>query len=55
MTSTAYVYKKMNTPDFNELSETEKRNFYKCQQCGEKVNNQLELSKPAPQMVLSNQ
>jgi hypothetical protein len=28
----------MNTADFNELSETEKRHFYKCQQCGELVD-----------------
>jgi hypothetical protein len=28
----------MNTRDFNELSETKKRNFYKCQQCGEMVD-----------------
>jgi hypothetical protein len=27
----------MNIADFNELSEAEKRRFYKCQQCGEMV------------------
>jgi hypothetical protein len=27
----------MNTADFNELSESEKRHFYKCR-CGEMVN-----------------
>jgi hypothetical protein len=27
----------MNIADFNELSEVEKRHFYKCQQCGEMV------------------
>jgi beta-galactosidase beta subunit len=28
----------MNAADFNELSEAEKRHFYKCQQCGEMVD-----------------
>jgi hypothetical protein len=30
----------MNTAEFNELGETDKRHFYKCQQCGEKVDKQ---------------
>jgi hypothetical protein len=29
---------KMNAADFNELTEAEKRHFYKCQQCGEMVD-----------------
>jgi hypothetical protein len=28
----------MNTAEFNELGETDKRHFYKCQQCGEMVD-----------------
>src|SRR6266550_4755060 len=28
----------MNANDFNELSEAEKRHFYKCTQCGEMVD-----------------
>jgi hypothetical protein len=28
----------MNAADFDELSEAEKRHFYKCQQCGEMVD-----------------
>ena len=28
----------MNTADFNELSELEKRHFYKCSECGEMVD-----------------
>ena len=28
----------MNASDFNKLSETEKRHFYKCEQCGEIVD-----------------
>jgi hypothetical protein len=28
----------MNTADFNELSELEKRHFYKCSRCGEMVD-----------------
>jgi hypothetical protein len=28
----------VNTADFNELSESEKRHFYKCAQCGEMVD-----------------
>jgi hypothetical protein len=28
----------MNTADFNELSESEKRHVYKCTQCGEMVD-----------------
>jgi hypothetical protein len=28
----------MNAADFNELSESEKRHFYKCEQCGEMVD-----------------
>jgi hypothetical protein len=27
----------LNPADFNELSESEKRHFYKCQQCGKMV------------------
>jgi beta-galactosidase beta subunit len=27
-----------NTADFNELSESEKRHFYKCERCGEMVD-----------------
>jgi hypothetical protein len=30
--------KEMNTADFNELSESEKRHFYKCSRCGEMVD-----------------
>jgi hypothetical protein len=30
--------REMNTGDFNELSESEKRHFYKCKQCGEMVD-----------------
>jgi hypothetical protein len=32
------VYPRMKAADFNELSEEEKRHFYKCQQCGEMVD-----------------
>jgi hypothetical protein len=28
----------MNAADFNELSEKEKRHFYRCQKCGEIVD-----------------
>ena len=28
----------MNAADFSELSDTEKRHFYKCEQCGEMVD-----------------
>jgi hypothetical protein len=28
----------LNPADFNELSESEKRHFYKCQHCGEMVD-----------------
>ena len=28
----------LNPADFNELNESEKRHFYKCQQCGEMVD-----------------
>jgi hypothetical protein len=28
----------LNPTDFNELSESEKRHFYKCQHCGEMVD-----------------
>ena len=28
----------LNPADFNELSESEKRHFYKCEQCGEIVD-----------------
>ena len=28
----------MKAADFNELSEAEKRHFYKCQRCGEIVD-----------------
>jgi hypothetical protein len=28
----------MDVADFNELSEAEKRHFFKCQQCGKKVD-----------------
>jgi hypothetical protein len=28
----------MNTADFNELSEGEKRHFYQCSRCGEMVD-----------------
>ena len=28
----------MNASDFNKLSETEKRHFYKCEQCAEMVD-----------------
>ena len=28
----------VNTADFNELSEVEKRHFYKCSRCGEMVD-----------------
>jgi hypothetical protein len=28
----------MNPADFNELSEAEKKHFYKCQQCAEMVD-----------------
>ncbi len=30
----------LNPADFNELSESEKRPFYKCQHCGEMVDMQ---------------
>jgi hypothetical protein len=30
--------REMNTADFNELSESEKRHFYKCSRCGEMVD-----------------
>jgi hypothetical protein len=40
MTSTipGHVYEKMNAADFNELSESERRHFYKCTRCGEMVD-----------------
>jgi len=28
----------MNAADFDQLSESEKRHFYKCEQCGEMVD-----------------
>ena len=28
----------MNAPDFNQVDETDKQHFYKCEQCGEMVD-----------------
>ena len=34
----AHILREKNTADFNELTESEKRRFYNCTQCGEMVD-----------------